>query len=76
MFYLTVGSQNQIYRSSIMDGEVTVLVAGIRSMTAYLDFVTTLMLTTWVDTPEELDALLPHKSGRARWVGRHLRNAF
>jgi hypothetical protein len=76
MFYLTVGSQNQNYRSSILDGEVTVLVARLRSMTAYLDFVTTLMLTTWVDTPEELEALLPHKSGKARWVGRHLRNVF
>ena len=60
----------------IMDGEVLVLVARLRAMTAYLDFVSTMMLTTWVETLEELEALLPHKSGRARWVGRHLRNAF
>jgi hypothetical protein len=76
MFYLTIGSQNQNYRSAIMDGEVTVLIANLHAMNAYLDFATIMMRTTWVDTLEELEELLPHYSGRARWVGRYLRNAF
>jgi hypothetical protein len=76
MFYLTIGSQNQNYRSSIMDGEVTVLIARLRAMAAYLDLVGVLMETTWVDTEEELEELLPHQSGKLRWVGRYLRNAF
>ena len=76
MFYLAVGSQNQNNRSSILDGEATVLVAKERAMMAYLDFVSILMLTTWVDTEEELEEVLPHQSGKARWVGRYLRNLF
>jgi hypothetical protein len=76
MFYLTVGSQNQNLRSAIMDGEVTVLVARMQAMSAYLDMVEVLMATTWVDTEEQLEELLPHSSGRMRWVGRVLRNAF
>jgi len=76
MFYLTVGSQNQNLRSAIMDGEVTVLVARKEAMSAYLDLVEVLMSTTWVDTEEQLEELLPHHSGRTRWFGRVLRNAF
>jgi len=76
MFYLTIGSQNQNLRSTIMDGEVTVLIARMQAMSAYLDLVGVLMLTTWVDTEEQLEELLPHSSGRMRWIGRHLRNAF
>jgi hypothetical protein len=76
MFYLTVGSQNQNYRSTIMDGEVTVLVAKLRAMSAYLDLAGIMMLTTWVDSEDQLEELLPHKSGKMRWFGRYLRNAF
>ena len=45
-------------------------------MVAYLDFVTILLTTTWVDNVDELDALIPQHSGFWRWVGRHIRNAL
>jgi hypothetical protein len=76
MFYLAVGSHNQNYRSSIMDGEVVVLVARLRAMIAYLDFVGVMVSTTWIETLEQLEELLPHHKGKTRWLGRTLRNAL
>jgi hypothetical protein len=76
LFYLATGSQNQNYRSTIMDGEVIVLVARLRAMMAYLDFVGIMMQSTWIDDLAELEKLLPHQSGWGRWIGRHLRNAL
>jgi hypothetical protein len=76
VFYLSIGSHNQDYRGKIMDGEVLVVVPRLEAMIAYLDFVYTMGLTTWVRDIQEVDALLPSHSGIRRWLGRHLRNAL
>lgn len=76
MFYMATGSHNQNYRSTIMDAEVTVLVSRVGALASYLDFVGLMLQTTWVDDFEQLDELLPHYSGKWRWIGRHVRNAF
>jgi hypothetical protein len=75
IFYLTVGSHNMDYRGKIMDGEATYVVSGIQSMHAYLDFVSILGVTTWVESIEELNELLPEYGGFWYKVGRYLKNA-
>lgn len=74
--FLTLGSHNQDFRGTIMDGEALYVVSGGPAMVAYLDFVTILMTTTWVDSVDELNELIPQHSGFWRWVGRHIRNAL
>jgi hypothetical protein len=55
---------------------VLVAVSHAEAMIAYLDFVHLLALTTWVESVDEVNALLPSHSGFWRWVGRHIRNAL
>jgi hypothetical protein len=55
-----------------LDGEAAVLVSGWTSLYAVPDFVLVCGLTTWPDTQEALDRLLPPPSLRQRafawWV--------
>jgi hypothetical protein len=66
IFYLTVGSTNMDYRSMVMDGEVQVLLGGWQSMNGFMDFMLLPGLCEWLETTEELDALLPPPSGFTR----------
>jgi hypothetical protein len=75
-FFLTVGSHNMDYRGKIMDGEATVLVAGTEAMLAYLDFAGIVAKTTWIQSVEQLNELLPAKTGGARWLSRFIKNAL
>jgi hypothetical protein len=75
IFYLSVGSHNMDYRGKIMDGEVTVIVSNRRAMMAYVDFINMLGLTTWVDSVEELNRLLPPYGGFWYKFGRWVKNA-
>jgi hypothetical protein len=59
-----------------MDGEVLFVVSQDAAMLAYFDFVYLMGLTTWVETVDQVNALLPPHSGVRRWIGRHLRNAL
>ena len=76
ILYLTVGSHNQDYRSMIMDGEVLFIVGRTWAMVAYLDFVSLLGQTTWVDDIQQLEQLLPRQSGFWRWLGKYLKLAL
>jgi hypothetical protein len=66
VFYFTVGSTNMDYRSMVMDGEVQITLGGWQSLYGFLDFLMLPGLCEWVDTTEELDALLPPPSGIVR----------
>ena len=74
--YLLTGSQNQDYRGKIMDGEVTFVVSHMGAILGYLDFVGLMADTTWVETGEEMEPLLPRQSDRWRRIGRFIRNAL
>jgi len=76
ILYLTVGSHNQDYRSMIMDGEVLLVVGRTWAMIAYLDFVSVMAQTTWVNDVQQLEKLLPRHSGFWRWLGRYLQLAL
>ena len=65
---MTVGSHNQNYRSMIMDGEDIVVVSGLSSLVAYLDFARVLGLSTWVTDVPTLEQLIPKPTGIGRWM--------
>jgi hypothetical protein len=64
------------YRGKFMDGEVSVIVAGEDALIAYLDFASIMAKTTWIESIEHLDELLPESKGRARWFSRFIKNAL
>ena len=66
VYYFTVGSTNMDYRSMVMDGEVQIFISGWQGLIGFLDFMLLPGLSTWVETTEELDALLPPPSGMTR----------
>jgi hypothetical protein len=75
-FFLTVGSHNMDYRGKFMDGEVSVIVAGTDALLAYIDFASIMARTTWIDSVDQLNELLPEKTGSARWISRFIKNAL
>ena len=75
-FFLTVGSHNMDYRGKFMDGEVSVIVAGVEALLAYIDFASIVGKTTWVESVDQLNELLPAKKGTARWFSRFIKNAL
>jgi hypothetical protein len=66
--YFTVGSANMDLRSMVMDGEVMVTITGWSTLTGMLDFLLLDGLSEWVDTQEQLDALLPPVTGLKRTI--------
>ena len=67
IYYFTVGSVNLDYRSMVLNAEVMVLVSGWQSMVGFVDFLLLPGLCEWVDTIDELDALLAPPGGFHRW---------
>jgi hypothetical protein len=76
IFYFTVGSHNQDYRSKIQDGEVIYVVSSLDALIAYLDFVFFLGQTTWVESIEEMEEFLPRFTGFMYNIGRYIKNAL
>jgi hypothetical protein len=74
--YLTVGSANMDYRSMVMDGEVMVTVSGWDALPGLLDFIMLVGLCEWIDTQEELDALLPPPGGMTRKIANLMKLAL
>jgi hypothetical protein len=75
VFYLSVGSFNQNYRSMLMDGEVLFLVSDYHALMAFLDFVGMIYTVTWIENVEELEELLPGAEGLKRWISRYMKRA-
>jgi hypothetical protein len=53
-----------------------ILVAGVESLATLLDFVAIAARSTWVETQEELDAILPRQPRWKVQVARSLRRVF
>ena len=66
IYFFTVGSTNMDYRSMVMDGEVMVVLGGWQSLFGFFDFILLPGLCEWLETTEELDALLPPPGGFTR----------
>ena len=76
MIYLTVGSQNEDYRSMIMDGEALFVTGHAWAMIAYLDFVSLMGQTTWIDEVDQLEVLLPKYNKFWQQMGQFLKIAL
>ena len=76
LLYLTVGSHNQDYRSMIMDGESLFVIGHAWAMVAYLDFVSLMGQTTWVNDMQQLEELLPRYTKFWKWLGWYLKIAL
>jgi phosphatidylserine/phosphatidylglycerophosphate/cardiolipin synthase-like enzyme len=76
MAFFTVGSTNMDYRSMVMDGEVQITLGGWNSLAGLVDFLFIAGLCEWVDTQEELDALLPPPSGMTRSMANFMKLAL
>jgi hypothetical protein len=72
--YFTIGSTNMNYRSMYLDGEVQITTTGWNTLPGVVDFFLLVGLSTWPETQEELDKLLPPPSGMTRSLARLLRN--
>jgi hypothetical protein len=70
--YLLVGSLNRNVRSMALDGEVVVIVSGAGATVGLLDFLLLSGAVRWLETPEELDALIPPVPEWKRLLGRWL----
>lgn len=62
-FYTIMGSQNQNYRSMVMDAEVAFVVSNWPSIIPYLDAISLIGQSRWLERPDEVDALLPPMGG-------------
>ena len=59
-----------------MDGEALCVVGRAWAMVAYLDFVSLIGQTTWVNDMDELENLLPSHEGFSKWLGKYLNVAL
>jgi hypothetical protein len=62
VFYTVVGSQNQNDRSMVTDGEDAVILSDWPAIIPYLDLISIVGQSRWIDDPAEVDALLPRQS--------------
>jgi hypothetical protein len=60
----------------VMDGEVQVTLSGWNTLPGLIDFVMIAGLCDWVDTQEELDALLPPPGGFTRTLANFMKLAL
>jgi hypothetical protein len=71
VFYTLLGSSNQNDRSFTSDGEIAIVLSNWPAVIPYLDLLSIIGQSRWVETPEELEALLPRRSalltGVAHW---------
>jgi hypothetical protein len=76
VLYMTVGSLNKDARGMMTDGEVLQVTAGPWAMWAVADMWILTGSTTWIDSQEELDRLLPPYKQWQRRVGRWVRKVI
>jgi hypothetical protein len=75
-FYFALGTQNQDSRGIMLDGEATLLVSGFYAAAGLVDLHDVMARSTWIETPSELDALLPPRSRLMQRLANWLRVAF
>ncbi len=76
IFYTVMGSQNQNTRSMVMDAEDALVISGWPSIIPYIDLVSVIGQSVWLDDPAQLRALLPPKSALQTRLSHWLYLAF
>ena len=72
-FYYTVGTQNQDPRGMLLDGEAVFVMSGMTAAGGLVDLYTLMARSTWIETEEELDQLIPPYKTWQRRLGRFAR---
>ncbi|MEP7380710.1 MAG: hypothetical protein ABI910_03440 [Gemmatimonadota bacterium] len=62
VFFTVIGSANQNDRSFVLDGEDALVISRWPSVLAYLDLITLIGQSQWIEGPAELDRFLPSHS--------------
>lgn len=76
VFFHMMGSQNQNYRSMVMDAEVAFITAGWPSVIPYLDALALIGQSEWMSRPEDLNQKLPPMGALMNLVAHWGRLAF
>ena len=76
VFYTMLGSQNQNARSLVVDGEDAFVVSNWPSVIPYLDFISLVGQSRWLQDPADLDRLLPPPSEWKRRLARRFAVQF
>jgi phosphatidylserine/phosphatidylglycerophosphate/cardiolipin synthase-like enzyme len=72
-FYYTVGTQNQDPRGMLLDGEAVFVMSGMTAAGGLVDLYTLMARSTWIETDEELNQLIPAYKTWQRRLGRFAR---
>ena len=72
-FYLTIGTQNEDPRGQLLDGEAVFVLSGMSAAVGLVDLYSLMARSTWIDTQEELDKLIPPYKTWQRRLGRFAR---
>lgn len=76
IFVTLLGSANQNDRSFLSDGEVVLALSNWPPVIPYLDLLSIIGQSTWVETPAELDALLPRRGALLTRVAHWFKTMF
>jgi hypothetical protein len=76
IFFSMLGSQNQNNRSMITDGEVALITSHWPAVIPYMDLVSIVSQSRWLEDPEDLAGLLPEYSEWKRRLGRWIKIAL
>lgn len=76
VFYTILGSANQNDRSLVSDGEAVLMLAGSPSVVAYIDLISLIGQSEWIESPEELDRLLPPRGDLATRLAHWFKYSF
>jgi hypothetical protein len=72
-FYFSLGTQNQDPRGLMLDAEATMIVSGLHAAAGVVDLYYLMARSTWIDTKQELDALVPRPGGIGALIARLVR---
>jgi len=72
-FYLTIGTQNEDPRGQLLDGEAVFVLSGMSAAVGLVDLYSLMARSTWIETQEELDKLIPPYKTWQRRLGRFAR---
>jgi hypothetical protein len=76
ILYSVMGSHNQNYRSMVIDGEVALVTSQWPAVIPYIDLVSIVGQSRWIEDPEELAEFLPVYPEWKRRLGRWLKIAL
>ena len=76
VFFTVVGSANQNDRSLTLDGEDALIISRWPSVIAYLDLITLVGQSRWIEDPAEVEAYIPMQGAMKRALSHWFKLAF